>query len=135
MDDLTILDEPKLALVGLSAEYLLILKVADFEMVSKLMPSSHSEYYKRLDASIVDHVILEKLLGLNCADEKILAYSHDREDAVRRVLEKEYQLAFLLSPARTSIIKNIVDMNDRMPRKSTYFFPKAPAGLVFYKEL
>lgn len=135
MDDLSVLGEPKLALAGLSAEYLLMLKVADFGMVSKLIPSSHSEYYKRLDASIVDHVILEKLLGLNCDDEEIIAYSHDREDAVKRVLEKEYQLAFLLSPAGTSTIKNIVDMSDRMPRKSTYFYPKAPAGLVFYKEL
>jgi len=50
---------------------------------------------------------------------------------VNRVLEQEYQLAFLLSPVKSAVIKAIADAGDRMPRKSTYFYPKAPAGLVF----
>jgi len=29
------------------------------------------------------------------------------------------------------VIKAIADTGDRMPRKSTYFYPKEPAGLVF----
>jgi uncharacterized protein (DUF1015 family) len=31
------------------------------------------------------------------------------------------------------VIKAIADAGDRMPRKSTYFYPKAPAGLVFHR--
>jgi uncharacterized protein (DUF1015 family) len=31
------------------------------------------------------------------------------------------------------VIRGIADAGDRMPRKSTYFFPKSPAGLVVYK--
>jgi uncharacterized protein (DUF1015 family) len=27
----------------------------------------------------------------------------------------------------------VADADDRMPRKSTYFYPKAPAGLVLYR--
>jgi len=127
--------EPKLVLVGLSAEHLFVLRLSDFEAVSRMMPYFHSELYKKLDVSIVDHIILENLLGLSGAEEAILAYSYDRLDAVNRVLDQEYQLAFLLSPVRAATIKAIADVGDRMPRKSTYFYPKAPAGLVFYKEL
>jgi uncharacterized protein (DUF1015 family) len=50
---------------------------------------------------------------------------------VSQVREQEYQLAFLLSPIKPEVIKAIADAGDRMPRKSTYFYPKAPAGLVF----
>jgi uncharacterized protein (DUF1015 family) len=46
------------------------------------------------------------------------------------VIEGEYQLAFLLNPIRPEVIKAIADTGDRMPRKSTYFYPKAPSGLV-----
>ncbi len=45
--------------------------------------------------------------------------------------DQEYQLAFLLSPVKVEEIKAIADAGERMPRKSTYFYPKPPAGLVF----
>jgi uncharacterized protein (DUF1015 family) len=49
---------------------------------------------------------------------------------MNRVLKQEYQLAFFLKPVRPELIKAVADANDKMPRKSTYFYPKAPAGLV-----
>jgi uncharacterized protein (DUF1015 family) len=48
-------------------------------------------------------------------------------------MEQEYQLAFLLSPLKPGVIKAIADAGDRMPRKSTYFYPKAPAGLILHR--
>ena len=92
----------------------------------------HSELYKRLDVSIVDHIILEKLLALSSDKEKTtLVYSYDRLNAINRVLDQEYQLALLLSPVKAEVIKAIADVGDKMPRKSTYFYPKLPAGLLF----
>jgi uncharacterized protein (DUF1015 family) len=81
----------------------------------------------------VDHVILEKLLGLTYDTARdYLDYTNNALEAINRVLDQEYQLAFLVNPVRPGIIKAIADSGDRMPRKSTYFFPKIPAGLVFY---
>ena len=37
------------------------------------------------------------------------------------------------APVKSEMIKAIADSGDRMPKKSTYFYPKMPAGLVFYK--
>ncbi len=121
----------RLALFGLSAERLFVLRLRDLNTVSQMMPYFHGELYKRLDVSIVDHIILEKLLELNTGEETTLTYSYDRQDAVNRVLEREQQLAFLLSPLKAEVIKAIADTGDRLPRKSTYFYPKLPAGLVF----
>ena len=82
--------------------------------------------------AVDDHIILEKLIGLSSESDKAsLDYSYDKRDAVDRVLNQEYQLAILLSPINVAVIKAIADAGDRMPHKSTYFYPKLPSGLVF----
>ncbi len=127
-------NQPTFVLFGLSAEHLLVLRLRDFIAARQMIPYFHSELYKRLEVSIVDHIILEKVLEMSSDREEVmLGYSHSREDAVNRVLDKEYQLAFLLSPVKAEMVKAIADAGDRMPRKSTYFYPKPPAGLVFYR--
>ena len=123
-------NQVSLVLFGLATERLLVLRLRDFAAVSQMMPRFHCELYKRLDVSIVDHIILEKLLGLSSKEKAIPGYSYEG-DAVNRVLEQEYQLAFLLSPVKVEVIKAIADAGDRLPRKSTYFYPKLPAGLIF----
>ncbi len=125
-------DQVRLVVFGLSTERFIVLKLDNPTAASQMMPYFHSELYRRLEVSILDHIILEKLLGLGGdREEARLAYSYDRVEAVNRVLDQEYQLAFLLSPLKAEKIKAIADAGDRMPRKSTYFHPKLPAGLVF----
>jgi uncharacterized protein (DUF1015 family) len=123
-----------LALFGPDKDHLLLLTLRDFAAASRMMPYFHSELYKKLDVSILDHVILGELLGLGSGgEEAILAFSYEGQDAVNRVMEQEYQLAFLLRPLKPEIIKAIADADDRMPRKSSYFYPKAPAGLILHR--
>ena len=127
-------DEVRLALFGLTEAHLFLLRLRDFTVASQMMPYFHSELYKKLDVSVLDHVILEELLGLGSGGgEAILAFSYEAEDAVKRVLVQEYQLAFLLRAVEPEVIKAVADADDRMPRKSTYFYPKAPAGLVLHR--
>ena len=127
-------NQVRLAVFGLTAEHLLVLRLRNIAEASQMMPYFHSELYKRLDVSIADHIILEKLLGLSQDTEgAMLNYSYDKMDAVNRVLDQEYQLAFLLSPVKAEVVKAIADASDRMPHKSTYFYPKPPSGLVFHQ--
>ena len=126
--------QDRLVIFGLMPEHLLVLTVRDLDAAKEMMPYFHGELYKRFIVSIVDHIILERILGLSItSEESVLAYSYDRQDAVNKVLDQEYQLALLLSPVKAEQIKAIADAGDRMPRKSTYFYPKAPAGLVLYR--
>ncbi len=122
----------RFALIGQTAGILLKLKLRDLPAVSKIIPGAHSELYKKLDVSILDHLILEKALGMNAEGDKTgLAYSHDLSDVVNRVSNGEYQIAVLLSPVKPETLKAISDAGDKMPPKSTYFYPKSPSGLVF----
>jgi uncharacterized protein (DUF1015 family) len=124
----------KLAIYGLDAGKLLVLSLKSQKEINAFMPAGSSEVYKKLDVSILDHVILEKLIGF-VKDTEImtLEYNHDRLETIKKVQSGQFQLAFILGPVNPDSIKQIADIGDRMPRKSTYFYPKAPAGLVFYK--
>ena len=121
--------EVKLVLLGLVEGRLLQLRLRDFNAADQMMPHFHSELYKRLDVDIVDSVIPHEL---GRGGESI-TYSYDGQDAVNRVLQQEYQLAFLLSPVKAEAVKAIADAGDKMSRKATYFYPKAPAGLVLHR--
>jgi uncharacterized protein (DUF1015 family) len=126
--------EVRLLVYGLKKGKLFLLTLRDFDIVRAMIPYFHSEFYEKLDVSIVDHVILEELLGLTHEMTGVFVdYSNDAREAISRVAEQEYQLAFIVNPVKPGIIKAIADAGDRMPRKSTYFFPKVPAGLVFYR--
>jgi len=120
----------KLILFGPDRQNLSVLTLRDVVAAERMIPYFHSEIYKRLDVSIVDHVILEELLELSSEDEIKISYNYDRRDAVDAVLNQEYQLAFIVSPVKAETIKEIADVGDRMPRKSTYFYPKLPSGLI-----
>ncbi len=122
-----------LLLCGLIPGSLLWLRLRDQAKASQMMPYFHTELYKRLEVSIVDHIILDKLLGLGGSEAGTVAYNYDQREVVAKVQAEEYQLALLLRPIKPGVIKAIADAGDRMPHKSTYFYTKLPAGLVFYR--
>jgi uncharacterized protein (DUF1015 family) len=130
--DAAMADESNISLVlfGLDRANIMLLTLKDKAAAGSMMPYFHSEIYKSLDVSVVDHVILEELLGLSSEDNILIAYNYDRRDAIKQVSDNEYQLAFIVSPVKSKTIKDIADAGDRMPHKSTYFYPKLPSGLV-----
>ncbi|MFC1847023.1 DUF1015 domain-containing protein [Chloroflexota bacterium] len=130
--DAVMADESNISLVlfGLDKANIMLLTLRDKAAAGSMMPQFHSEIYKSLDVSVVDHVILEELLGLSSEDNVAIAYNYDRQDAIEQVSDDEYQLAFIVSPVKSKTIKAIADAGDRMPRKSTYFYPKLPSGLL-----
>jgi uncharacterized protein (DUF1015 family) len=127
-------DETRLILCGLKKGHLQVLTLRDTNLVRPMFPAFHSELYQKLDVSIVDHVILEELLGLTHDKAgAFLDYVNDAPEALKKVLDGEYQLGIIVNPVKPGVIKAIADNGDRMPRKSTYFYPKVPAGLVSYR--
>jgi uncharacterized protein (DUF1015 family) len=126
-------EEIRLAMYGPGAA-LHALTLRDSRAAAAMMPYFHTGLYGKLDVSVVDHVIVAEMLGLTCEEAGTsLEYTNETAEAIQRVNEGEYQLAFIVRPVQPGVIKAIADAGDRMPRKSTYFYPKIPAGLVFYR--
>ena len=101
--------------------------------VNDFLEHKRSQEYGKLDVSVVQHIICEKLLGLPAGDTDKLAYTPSGESACKLVDSGQYQFAILLNPVPVTTIKAIADANDRMPRKSTFFYPKLPSGLVMHR--
>ncbi len=101
--------------------------------VNDFLKQRRSEAYGRLDVSAVQHIICEKLLGLPPGDSDNLAYTPSGESACRMVDSGQFQFTVLLDPISAKTIKAVADSNDRLPRKSTFFYPKLPSGLVIFR--
>ena len=118
-----------IGILGLEPQSLIMLRQRQDVSIEDIMPKNHSQAYKKFDISLLNHLILDRMLGL-AQGSKNLAYTVDIDEAYQQVNGGRYQLAFALSPPNLEMIKDIVDAKDRMPRKSTYFYPKLPAGLI-----
>ena len=95
-----------------------------------------SEAWRELDVSILHTLILGRRLGIN--EEKLarqtnIDYARSREACVERVDAGKYQAAFLLNPTPAEHMQRVAAAGERMPQKSTDFFPKLLTGLVFMK--
>jgi uncharacterized protein (DUF1015 family) len=88
-----------------------------------------------LDVAILERRIFAELLGLGYGsldDESRVSYTHDAPGAVESVRAGHSQAAILLRAARTEHLIAVADAGQKMPRKSTYFYPKPWSGLVIY---
>jgi hypothetical protein len=115
-------------ILGLEPGSIIALKPRQSTSLKEMMPEGHSELYKRLDFSIVQHLVIDKLRDLDKSSS--ITYTPNIMQARQLVESGEYQMAFLLNPITVATIKAIADANDKMPGKSTFFYPKLPTGLV-----
>ena len=117
------------AVLGLEPGCLVCLKQRQDIPFGPMMPSNRSQAYRSLAISILNHVILDNILAF-APDSEDVAHTANAIEAYQKIREGKYQLAFLLNPTQPETVKTIADAKDRMPLKSTYFYPKPPAGLI-----
>lgn len=109
-----------------------ILTLKDLSVMKNLLPD-HSEAYRGLDVSILHTLILEQLLGIdkeNMASQINLTYTRSAEEATEAVEKGEGNCCFLLNATRVEEICAVASAGEKMPQKSTYFYPKLITGLV-----
>lgn len=93
----------------------------------------HSPQWHRLDVSILHTLILEKLLGIGSqqrADESNLVYVRDEDSAKDFVDSGKAQLVFFMNSTKVEEVTKIALGGEKMPQKSTFFYPKVITGLV-----
>jgi uncharacterized protein (DUF1015 family) len=96
----------------------------------------HVEAYRELDVSILHSLLLERHLGIDeskLAAQEHIDYVRERESCIQMVDEGNYQAAFFLNPTTAEQMQRIASLGERMPQKSTDFYPKLLTGLVFMK--
>lgn len=124
-------------LIGLytGGNYYYLLKLKDFGSIDSEI-TDKSDAYRHLDVTVLHKLILEKHLNIdeeNMRAQKNLFYVREAADAVEAVKKGDAQCAFLINPTKVSEIREIALANEKMPQKSTYFWPKLVTGIVLNK--
>ncbi|MFZ5434488.1 MAG: DUF1015 domain-containing protein, partial [Calditrichota bacterium] len=109
-----------------------LLKLKDIKVMDKAAPDV-SPASRALDVTVLHKLILENELGIDKA--KLEAFTHveyvrHREEAIGKLGKGGIQAVFLLNPTDVMGVKAVAELGERMPQKSTDFYPKLLAGLV-----
>ncbi len=117
-----------------SEDGLRLLTLKNTAALDALMPQERSPEWRALSYAIANHVILRLCLGL--AEDEMKDYSRfwfteDAAKAAESVRRGEATYAVLLDSLPVSTVLSLADAGERMPQKSTFFWPKATTGVLF----
>jgi len=106
---------------------------AGYDLSRHLRPGT-SGLVADLDVTVLHQVIIAGLLGLEeqrLVQEGGIRFFTKTEDAAAEIEAGRGAAAFLLRPSRIDQVWRIATAGQRMPQKSTNFYPKLISGLVF----
>ena len=121
---------PAFGAIGLEPGRLHLLTPRDMTAILNRTPAEHSREWRGLDVTILAHAVLPAV-GYDEAPEKI-DYTESHRHAAEAVAAGEWDVAFLVNPTPVDQVIAVAASGDRMPRKSTFFFPKLATGVVMY---
>ncbi len=92
------------------------------------VPAGLPEEYRRLDATVLHSLLLERVWQVP-DDPEHIGYLHDTGAAIREAV-RSGGTAVLLNPVEEGVVRRLAEQGVTMPRKSTSFGPKPATGLV-----
>lgn len=120
-----------IGLYAMGGDRVLALTVKDDAPV--LRSGGHSLAWRSLGPCLFQGGIMGPLTDISeeeAQKRNQIDYLKDGEEAIRRVMQGDASLAVLLDPVPMPLLKDVADAGERLPPKSTYFYPKLPTGLV-----
>lgn len=123
--------------MGAGAFYVAILK--DKELMAAAAPEN-SAAWRTLDVSVLHKLVVEELLGFDAektGNPDFVEYVKDTPNAINDIIARvdagAKQIAFLTNPVKMQQLMDVTEAGERMPQKSTYFYPKMYTGLTIQK--
>jgi uncharacterized protein (DUF1015 family) len=99
-----------------------------------------SKAWQSLDVSVLHKLILEKFLGIGekqLASESNIEYIKDVGNAIDESIASvdggKNQVVFFMNPTRIEQVQQVAAAGEKMPQKSTFFYPKIFTGLTINK--
>lgn len=92
------------------------------------------ELIRRLDLTVLHYFIIEKVLGIPGKEQRSsphITFDRSFSDCLQLVNSGQVQAAIITNEVSIDDVKNVCASGYTLPQKSTYFYPKAIAGLLF----
>lgn len=113
----------------------LILRLKNKRIMQRLAKDL-SAPLRELDVNTLHLLILEHILGMAPEQQEsgdTVRYFEDEETVLQTLEKEEFQAAFLLNAPKAEEVLAIAAAGEKMPQKSTYFYPKLSSGLIVNK--
>ena len=123
--------EKRFVVVHSQGGYALTLR--DINQAEAAMDQSHCAAWRKLDVAILQALVLDRTLGISWQDlahTPDVAYTRDEDEAIEKVTSGEFQLSCLLQNPTVTEVRDVASAGDKMPQKSTFFYPKLWSGLI-----
>jgi len=110
-----------------------LLRLKDEGVMDRFAEASRAREWKALDVTILHELLIERVLGID--KEKVkrqenINYIRDAEQGIEAVQGGQAQFVFFLNPTKIGQVRACSGVGEKMPQKSTDFYPKMISGLV-----
>ena len=109
-----------------------LLRLKNVKILDRMINDKPAEF-RSLDVSILNYIVLKKILGIDLEDKDLLTFSPNANELIDKVDSDQSYIAFFLNPVKVQQIVSLALTGENMPSKSTYFYPKVLSGLVINK--
>lgn len=124
--DIRQLEEDKICELAFDQIAVVLSSVGSSYMLSpKLIYTKH---YKNLSVMQLHNLIFKEIINEENAE---VLYTKSEDELYDLVKNREYEAGFLLPKIKASDIFEVVLDGEKMPHKTTYFYPKILSGMVF----
>jgi len=109
-----------------------ILALKSTKVLDRMIVDKPAEY-RKLDVSILHYLIINDILGFGLEDKESVVFSPHADELIKKVNTESDKIAFFLKPVSMQDIMDLSLKGEKMPPKSTYFYPKVLSGLAVNK--
>lgn len=108
------------------------LRLRNIKILDKIITGKPPEY-KRLGVAILNYIVFKKILRFDLDDKERIRFIPEAGELIAQVDSNIGCAAFFLNPVRIEQMMSIALNGEKMPPKSTYFYPKVLSGMVINK--
>jgi uncharacterized protein (DUF1015 family) len=100
--------------------------------MERFLPERHPAW-RMLDVSVLHELLIERVMGIDketIERKEGIEYLRDPQMGYDAVDRGEAQFLFVMNPTRMEQVRACTAAGEKMPQKSTDFYPKVISGLV-----
>jgi uncharacterized protein (DUF1015 family) len=109
-----------------------MLRLKNSKLLDKIAVEKSKEF-RTLDVAILNYLIFQQILNIDFEDKQRVNFSHNTDFLIREADNHKDSILFLLNPVPVEKMMKVALRKERLPAKSTYFYPKVLSGLVIHK--
>ena len=109
-----------------------VLQLKDPDVMDRLL-SRRDPAWRMLDVTVLHELLIERVMGISpeaVERKENIEYLRDPQMGYDAVDEGEAEFLFVLNPTRMEQVRACTAAGEKMPQKSTDFYPKVISGMV-----